>query len=67
MSALAGCGEPINNDAKFSQWTPEQAQAILGAHSVSELVKIPDLEENIRKWVMYPYSAWNMQVMQTVK
>lgn len=65
--ALGGCGDPINNNNKFAQWTPQQSQAILDAHSVSELVKIPDLEKNIRKWVKDPYSTWDMQVMQTIK
>jgi hypothetical protein len=64
---LSGCGDPINNDNKFSQWTPEQTHAILNAPSLNELVKVPDLEKNIKKWVATPYNTWKMQVMQTTE
>jgi hypothetical protein len=64
---LSGCGEPIHNTARFAQWNQTQTDAIMSARTVSDLVKIPDLEKNIKKYVASPYNTWDMQVMQTTK
>jgi hypothetical protein len=67
VGALGGCWEPINNADKFAQWNAQQTDAIVSARTISDLVKIPDLEKNIKQWVWSPYNTWNMQVMQTTK